>query len=412
MKDLPNIAMFAVRSDIEQLKNSGGLLEVIISNCAITIPFVTVTGAKTTMTLRAKIEEALRAAPNDPEQAALAVCLLLSDELNLEEPGWFDADDTPRTLRFRSAAHRQKAFDVCINHEVAALFGANVTEAERETSRADALERLTVLWSSTADVWETVAEHVARAVGMRLRAANQLGVDESAAAAFDACMKHEFFHIAMLRRVWTTAYEREVISTMVRALVIERSKRFWRLGAFSTQQIQPTGAGGAPESVTMPSAAPSRPAPSDQQTSPGQESASTDDLRGLLANQYELPAHRVACLQVLGEAILRARYALDQRRRDSAEAAYLYFLMDAVHNLPAALSGDPFWDKTRVLGQLRRFDAHSSPNSSDPFTRQHSLQTIYNQAFEGHASELSSDVLPLGEAGLTAAGVELDASAQ
>lgn len=360
------------------------------------------------MTLRKKIADTLRTAPNDPEQAALAVCLLLGDEFNLEDPGWFDADDTPLTMRLRSATNRQRAFESCINHEVAALRDANVSEGEREASRADALERLTVLWNSTSDVWETVAEHVERARRKRLRAAHQLGVVESAAAAFDACMQHEFYRIAMLRRAWMTAHERESISTVVRALLIERSKRFWRLGSFSTQQTQPTGAGGVPESRATLSPAPSRPEAHVLQTAPEQDPATTDDLRGLLANQYELPAHRFACLQVLGEAILRARYALGQRRRDSAEAAYLYFLMDAVHNLPAAVSGDPFWDKTRVAGQLRHFDAHSSPDSLDSFPRKHSLQTIYNQAFEGYASEVRSDVLPLGEAGLAAAGVELD----
>jgi hypothetical protein len=42
--------------------------------------------------LREKIQEKIAAAKGDADKAAIAVCLLLEDEIGLEGNGWFDDD--------------------------------------------------------------------------------------------------------------------------------------------------------------------------------------------------------------------------------------------------------------------------------------------------------------------------------
>lgn len=44
------------------------------------------------MGLRQEIEQKIAEANGDPEKAAIAVCLLLEDELDLSGNGWFDED--------------------------------------------------------------------------------------------------------------------------------------------------------------------------------------------------------------------------------------------------------------------------------------------------------------------------------
>lgn len=43
--------------------------------------------------LRRRIEEAIASAPGNPEAAALQVCAVLEDELDLEGNGWLEGDD-------------------------------------------------------------------------------------------------------------------------------------------------------------------------------------------------------------------------------------------------------------------------------------------------------------------------------
>lgn len=50
------------------------------------------------MSLRVRIEAALRDAGGDHKQAAIEVCRLLEDEIGLEGNGWFDDDDEMRQL--------------------------------------------------------------------------------------------------------------------------------------------------------------------------------------------------------------------------------------------------------------------------------------------------------------------------
>ncbi|HBZ8014995.1 TPA: hypothetical protein MM158_005227 [Klebsiella pneumoniae] len=45
------------------------------------------------MTLRQDIAEAFKAANGNPEQAAIAICKLLDDKIDLAGNGWFDDDD-------------------------------------------------------------------------------------------------------------------------------------------------------------------------------------------------------------------------------------------------------------------------------------------------------------------------------
>ncbi|MGV8842683.1 MAG: hypothetical protein ACOH2I_05460 [Pseudomonas sp.] len=44
--------------------------------------------------LRKQIEAIIREFHDDPEQAALAVCVILDGNLGLSEDGWFDDDET------------------------------------------------------------------------------------------------------------------------------------------------------------------------------------------------------------------------------------------------------------------------------------------------------------------------------
>lgn len=48
------------------------------------------------MTLRSKIEHAISQHKNDPHNAALAVCVVLDDEIGLAGNGWFDNDREAR----------------------------------------------------------------------------------------------------------------------------------------------------------------------------------------------------------------------------------------------------------------------------------------------------------------------------
>ena len=50
------------------------------------------------MTLRQKIEAAIKAQNGDVEKAAIAICRLLEDEIGLDGNGWFDDDETMRDL--------------------------------------------------------------------------------------------------------------------------------------------------------------------------------------------------------------------------------------------------------------------------------------------------------------------------
>ncbi|MGS0567096.1 hypothetical protein [Xanthomonas oryzae] len=52
------------------------------------------------MTLREKIVAAIEAAKGDSEQAGMAVCRLLEDEIGLAGNGWFDDDDVLRSEFF------------------------------------------------------------------------------------------------------------------------------------------------------------------------------------------------------------------------------------------------------------------------------------------------------------------------
>lgn len=45
------------------------------------------------MTLREKIEGTIRSTGGNTEQAAIAVCRLLEDEIGLAGNGWFDNDE-------------------------------------------------------------------------------------------------------------------------------------------------------------------------------------------------------------------------------------------------------------------------------------------------------------------------------
>ncbi len=44
------------------------------------------------MTLREQIAKAVKAANGNADQAAIAICRLLEDEIGLEGNGWFDND--------------------------------------------------------------------------------------------------------------------------------------------------------------------------------------------------------------------------------------------------------------------------------------------------------------------------------
>lgn len=50
------------------------------------------------MTLRQQIAEAIKAANGNPDQAAIAICRLLEDEIGLDGNGWFDNDEEMREL--------------------------------------------------------------------------------------------------------------------------------------------------------------------------------------------------------------------------------------------------------------------------------------------------------------------------
>jgi len=50
------------------------------------------------MTLRQKITDAIKTANGKPEDAGIAICLLLEDEIGLAGNGWFDDDPDMQCL--------------------------------------------------------------------------------------------------------------------------------------------------------------------------------------------------------------------------------------------------------------------------------------------------------------------------
>ena len=117
-------------------------------------------------------------------------------------------------------------------------------------------------------------------------------------------------------------------------------------------------------------------------------------VRGESAENQE--AHRAGCLMVLSEALLRARDALDEVRKWSrwnVEAEHLFWLMEAVHNLPALFITDDVWDKSDVLGELASYDKLPVPEKL-AFLADKSLRSIYEEAVAARtalASQLSDD---------------------
>jgi hypothetical protein len=72
-----------------------------------------------------------------------------------------------------------------------------------------------------------------------------------------------------------------------------------------------------------------------------------------------LNAHQLACLQVLDRAVLDTRNALLNGVRNGLPTAVcieLLELMDAVHNLPAAIGGNHFWSVDRVRSRIAAYD--------------------------------------------------------
>lgn len=75
--------------------------------------------------LRKKIEEAIADEPNNPESAALRVCAVLEDSLDLESHGWWDGDeevsaaienfDTQRLADIESGKYTQPGDEEYIN---------------------------------------------------------------------------------------------------------------------------------------------------------------------------------------------------------------------------------------------------------------------------------------------------------
>lgn len=45
------------------------------------------------MSLRSKIQAAIESANGDNEKSAIAVCVVLEDEIGLSDNGWFDDDE-------------------------------------------------------------------------------------------------------------------------------------------------------------------------------------------------------------------------------------------------------------------------------------------------------------------------------
>jgi hypothetical protein len=94
----------------------------------------------------------------------------------------------------------------------------------------------------------------------------------------------------------------------------------------------------------------------------------------------ERSAHQAACLAVVGEAIVRARYELRYSKgAGDPLAERLFLLMDAVHNLPGSATDPRYWDSGRVLRELERYDECRFPDSTYP--SKGSLQSVYQDAF-------------------------------
>jgi hypothetical protein len=100
----------------------------------------------------------------------------------------------------------------------------------------------------------------------------------------------------------------------------------------------------------------------------------------------ETEANRAACLDVLAEAILLARFLLRQPSLSRDEQRELFWLMDAVHNLPAAASDHAFWTQERVVDALAGYDVrYGAPNQKrDQYPLRQSLCVVYRASREAH----------------------------
>lgn len=242
------------------------------------------------MTLQTKIETTLRAMPNDPVQAAIAICRLLDDASELKALGRFNADGDhraqplPRRLSSAAANHwdlvasrfaltretcarcnRERAVPVLkkqieyyMDAEFGALVDAAVPDDERAAIRTLTLERLVELWRSAPEHWARVTEDVDKELRGRLRAAAESGTVASVEDELKPCLDHAFSRTPAARDAATAAYERAAFGTVVRALMFQlrlRTMRFWWGPARQTRQNLTAHADTATTSLSSPPSA-------------------------------------------------------------------------------------------------------------------------------------------------------------
>jgi hypothetical protein len=107
------------------------------------------------------------------------------------------------------------------------------------------------------------------------------------------------------------------------------------------------------------------------------------------ATPSAMRAHEAACLALLGEAILHARLALRSAPTSDPTVA-AYQLLDAIHNLPAAVASDAFWEEARVVDTLDAYDQLQAQLARDGYTPAKALLPIYQKYL--HAAKSGGEV--------------------